>query len=127
MVGKPEPEDGRAIHCVKGRGRSWSPSSPPELLTFDIPLNSSAIYILARGRQTTGEVKVVPHQRNSDEITVEIVTQYHEWDTFMGTTICLMERKEGERGVGIFVSTSSPDSSYMLNANKVTKTPDLDE
>jgi hypothetical protein len=56
----------------------------------------------------------------SDEITVDIAAHYHEWDTFRGATVCLMERKKGERGVGIFVSTSLPNTSYALTINKKT-------
>ena len=121
MVGYPEPEDGRIIRCIRGGDNPWSPNSGVQLLSFGIPLDSSAVYILARGQQATGRVTVVPYQTSaSDEITVDISAQYHEWPIFRGTSVCLMERKKGERGVGIFVSTSSPDSSYVLNTNEKT-------
>ena len=56
----------------------------------------------------------------SDEITVDIAAQYHEWPIFKGTTVCLMERKKGEQGIGIFVSISLPGISYVLTSNKKT-------
>lgn len=121
MTGHPEAEDGKIIRCVGGRDHPRSPPSPVQLPSFGIPINSDSIYILARGQQATGSVTVIPHQTSaSDEITVDVTVQRHDWDTFMGTTVCLMERKKGERGVGIFVSTSSPDSSYVLNTNEKT-------
>jgi len=82
-------------------------------------LDSNAIYVLARGQQATGGVTVVSHQTTaSDEVIVDIAAQLHEWDVFMGTTVCLMERVEGEWGVGIFVSTSLPDTSYVLTSSQ---------
>lgn len=120
MVGRPEPQDGRVIHCVRGRDGEWPPVFPHQSLPFGIPLNSSAIYILARGQQAAGRVVVEPHQTDSDEITVEVTTDYREWDTYMGTAVCLMERKDGERGVGVFVSPNSPDLGHALNTNKKT-------
>ncbi|KAF9647713.1 hypothetical protein BDM02DRAFT_3129549 [Thelephora ganbajun] len=121
MVGYPEPEDGTVIRCIRGRDNPWSPTARVQFPSFGIPLNSSAIYLLARGQQATGRVTVVPHPTSvSDEIIVDVVAQYHEWNIFMNTNVCLMERNEGERGVGIFVSTGLPDASYVLTSDKKT-------
>ena len=119
MVGRPEPQDGRIIRCVRGGEDGWSP--PSQSLSFGIPLDSSAIYVMARGRQATGNVTVIPDQAGvDDEVTIDITARYREWETFRGTIMCLMERKKGERGVGIFVSISFPDPGSMLNPNKKT-------
>ena len=121
MVGYPSAQDGRIIRCVRGGEDGWSPDSRLQFLSFDIPLNSSAIYIFTRGRQATGRVTVVPHEANaSDKITVDVASQDHEWDAFRSTTVCQMERKKGEQGVGIFVSTGLPDTSYVLTTNEKT-------
>jgi len=121
MVGHPERQDGRIIHCVRGGEGGWSQTSRAQSLSFGIPLNLnlSAFYIVARGQQATGKVTVEPDQAGAnDEVTVDIAVQYHERETLEGTMMCLMERKKGERGVGIFVSTSFPDPGYLLNTNK---------
>jgi len=118
MVGHPEPQDGRIISCVRGGEDGWPPTSRAQFLSFNIPLNLSAIYVMARGQQATGRVRVEPHQTSVNEVTVDITAQYHEWETFKGTIMCLMERGEGEQGVGIFVSVSFPDPGYMLNTSK---------
>ena len=121
MVGRPEPQDGRIIHCVRGGETGSSPTSRVQFPSFGIPLDSSAIYVMARGKQATGNVTVVKHQTSVDEeVTVDVTAQYHEWETFRGTIICLMERKKGEQGVGIFVSLSFSDPGYMLNTKKKT-------
>ena len=100
-------------------------------MPFDIPLDSSAIYLLARGLQANGRITVIPHQTTtSNVITVDIAAEYRDWDLFRSTTVCLLERRRGERGVGVFVSTSSqsPDTGYILTFDKKdTKTPGLDE
>lgn len=75
--------------------------------------------MLARGRQASGRITVVPQQTTtSDEITVDIAAEHRDWDISRGTTVCLMERKKGERGVGIFVSTSLLDTCYVLTSDK---------
>ena len=51
---------------------------------------------------------------------VDIAAEDRDRDVFRATTICLMERKKGERGVGIFVRISLPETSYMLTSNKKT-------
>jgi len=77
--------------------------------------------MLVRGQQATGRVTVEPHRTSvSDEITVDIAAQYHEWPIFKGTTVCLMERKKGERGIGVFVSITLLDTSCVLTFNKKT-------
>jgi len=121
MVGRPEPQDGRIIRCVRGGEDGWSPTSRIQFLSFGIPSDLSAIYVMARGQQATGRVTVVPDQTSVDDgVTIDITAKYHEWETFRGTIMCLMERKKGEQGIGIFVSVGFPDPGYMLNVNKKT-------
>ena len=83
-------------------------------------MDSSAIYILARGQQANGKITVVQEMTDSNEITVDVAAEDRDRDVFRGTAVCLMERKEGERGVGIFVSIRLPDASYVLISNKKT-------
>lgn len=65
--------------------------------------------MLARGKQATGSVTVELDQTSgNEEITVDIAARYHDWDLLRGTTVCLMEKEEGELGVGVFVSSCSP-------------------
>jgi len=76
---------------------------------------------MARGQQATGNVTVIPDETSADdEVTIDITAQYREWETFRGTIMCLMERKKGEQGIGIFVSVALPDLGSMLNPNKKT-------
>lgn len=92
-------------------------------MSFDIPLDSSAIYLLARGLQANGRITVVPHQTaTSDVITVDIAAEYRDWDLFRSTAVCLLERRRGEQVVGVFVSTSlqSPGTGYVLTFDKKT-------
>lgn len=79
--------------------------------------------MLARGQQANGRITVAPHQTTaSDVITVEIAAEYRDLDLFRGTNVCLMERERGERGVGVFVSTSLQlfDTGYVLTPDKKT-------
>lgn len=108
IVGHPEPEDGRIIDCIMGGDYPWPPSTPVQFPSFSIPLDSSAITVLTRGKQATGGVTVELVQTSEkDEIKVDIAAQYHDWGMLTGTTVCLMEKEKGELGVGIFVSSCS--------------------
>ncbi|KAF9777920.1 hypothetical protein BJ322DRAFT_1114681 [Thelephora terrestris] len=103
MQGYPEPEDGRVLRCIVGGDTPWLPAAPTQFPPFGIPLNSNAISIISRGQQGTGRVQVELDQMNvNNEITVDITAQYHDWDALSGTTVCLMEREEGELRVGVF-------------------------
>jgi hypothetical protein len=87
----------------------WPPSTTVEFPSFGIPLDSSAIFVLARGKQATGSVTVEPDQTGrKDEISVNIAARYHDWDSLTGTTVCLLEKERGELGVGVFVSSCLP-------------------
>jgi len=121
MVGHPEPQDGRIIRCVRGEEDGWSPTSRVQFLSFGVPLDLGAIYVMARGKQATGRVTVVPDETGVDDgVTVDITSQYHDWETFRGTIMCLMERRKGEQGIGIFVSVGFSDPDYVLNSKKKT-------
>lgn len=113
---------------MRGDDDEWSPTPRVQFPSFSIPLDSRAIYILARGQQANGKITVVPQTDINDTITVDIAAEYREWDTFKGTTVCLLERKLGERGIGIFVGASLPDTNHVLTSNKKdTKTRRLEE
>jgi len=73
-------------------------------------------------------VQVELDQMNvNNEITVDITAQYHDWDALSGTTVCLMEREEGELRVGVFVSNGLFIMLTCSPPTKDTKTGDMDE
>lgn len=103
IVGHPEPEDGRIVDCIMGGENPWSSSTPFQFPSFGIPLDLRAISVLARGKQVTGSVTVELDQTiGKDEIAVTVAARHHDWDMLTGTTVCLMEKEEGELGVGVF-------------------------
>ena len=107
----------------------WQPSTTVQFPSFGIPLDSSAITVLARGRQATGSVTVEPDQTiGKNEVTVDITAQYHDWDLAEGTTVCLLEKEKGELRVGVFVSSLSLVTVCVLTSDeKDSETLDLDE
>lgn len=128
IVGHPEPEDGRIVDCIMGGDYPWPPSAVVQFPSFGIPLDSSAISVLARGKQATGSVTVKLDQTSEkDEITVDVAARYHDWDMLSGTTVCLMEKEKGELGVGVFVSSRLLITVARSPPTKDSKTPDLDE
>jgi hypothetical protein len=119
VVGHPEPEDGRIINCIGGENAPWGLSAPVRFPPFLIPLNSHSISVLARGQQAFGRVQVELDQTNArNEIIVDVIATYHDWDILTGTTVCLMEREKGELGVGVFVSDAPFTTVAMCSPRK---------
>ena len=79
--------------------------------------------MLARGKQVTGSVTVELDQTiGKDEIAVTVAARHHDWDMLTGTTVCLMEKEEGELGVGVFVSRRFPTMFSFSSPTKRLQT-----
>jgi hypothetical protein len=105
-VGLPRKSDGNVDRCVRGGDGSWTPIvSGSYYISFDLPLSADNLYLLARGSQAKGSLVIIPGDPSVafDTMKVDIYAQYESLDVFRRTTVCVLERKPGEKGIGIFV------------------------
>ncbi|KAF9018936.1 hypothetical protein BDZ89DRAFT_1021123, partial [Hymenopellis radicata] len=70
--------------------------------SFDLPLSSDLMFLLARGSLSSGIVKIVSSPVVTDAVRVDIAVQYHYPAVLDHTKVCLMRRAEHEIGVGFF-------------------------
>jgi len=75
--------------------------------SFDLPVDSDALYFFSRGSLAEGTVDVDVDIEGGDNVRVEVVAYY--WSEFaLGrTSVCELERAKRQRGIGIFVSSAS--------------------
>lgn len=108
--GWPLPSDGPAERCVGGGdwqpyGGTISPDYPLfSYINFDLPVSSNTLYLLARGSLAHGDVTIIDSQDGGDIVKVEVIVSYHTQEALDRANVCLLERKTGENGIGIFVS-----------------------
>ena len=71
---------------------------------MDLPLSAEALFLLSRGPMS-GSVEIVTSSTHEqDVVTVEINVSYFREDVRNHAQVCRVFRKDGEIGVGIFVS-----------------------
>ena len=73
--------------------------------TLDLPISAEALLLISRGPMSAGSVEIVTSpQQDQGVATVEIVVSYFREDVRDQANVCRILRKDGEIGVGIFVS-----------------------
>lgn len=81
--------------------------------SFDLPVDSDALYFLSRGSLASGSVKVGVGIEGGDKVAVDVVVSYWSSSALERTTVCELQRTDGQHGIGIFVrdpiSTPQPD------------------
>jgi hypothetical protein len=105
-MGYPRASDGQIDFCVHSRDNYWIPTSGSQHITFELPLSADVLYLFSRGSGVSGTVALLPNDSavRRDKMQVDVVANYESFDAFKRTTICSLQRKPGEHGVGIFVS-----------------------
>lgn len=74
-------------------------------MTFDLPVSSDAIYLLAQGSLSGGNIAIIDSVDGpSDTVQIDVVANYYNQNSLDRTNVCLLQRKPHENGVGIFVS-----------------------
>ncbi|KAF9460719.1 hypothetical protein BDZ94DRAFT_1169062, partial [Collybia nuda] len=71
-------------------------------VSFDLPISADNIFLLARGSQSHGTVNIETSE-TGDDIKVHVTVSYFDRDILKpGAKVCLIQRKNGGVGVGIF-------------------------
>jgi hypothetical protein len=74
--------------------------------SFELPLAADLLFVLSRGAQSGGRVQVITSPFASDYVTVDVTMRYRSRDALRLAGACLLTKREGEYGVGIFVRIS---------------------
>lgn len=106
--------DGNIISCYPNIGLShrnqqiFGASEPPRSrsVQFTIPSSSELIYFLSRGEYGFGSLKFELSDKDGDEIEVDVNMKYYKEEILEHSRVCSLEREDGERGIGFFVSVS---------------------
>ncbi|KAH7921450.1 hypothetical protein BV22DRAFT_1198201 [Leucogyrophana mollusca] len=111
--GRPEPSDGIVHSCV-GSGNwseyherpNWAWGYPHGAETsFELDVDSAALYLVSRGSRHSGGVNIVQSEVEGDKVGVNVRVGYYYEPALARATVCLLERRQGENGVGIFTPT----------------------
>lgn len=91
-------------------GRSTHHLHHSAVVSFDLPLSSDLLYLIARGAGSliSGEVNIVDSgDTGSDVVKVDITAFYkNQKDLQELVQVCLLQPEKGKTGVGFFVSAT---------------------
>lgn len=85
----------------------FPPIVPPytSTISFSVPVSSDLIFLLARGSlDYSSSVNFELSENAGDDVEIDVTMSYYSNEARKRAQICLLERDEGEKGVGIFVS-----------------------
>jgi hypothetical protein len=103
----PIPPDIHTRQCAQ-RG-DWSDDIPSAVypysssVSFELPLSSPALLLLARGSLGTGAVQISQITQPGDIAEVRVNVGYYLADAIDRARVCAITREVGGDGVGIFV------------------------
>ncbi|KAK0226557.1 hypothetical protein IW262DRAFT_1457799 [Armillaria fumosa] len=116
----PIPNGHTVRECIQGQG--WTstgsgggfPSQRYSAHTsFDLPLNSETIFLLSQGSLSSGAVNVLTSPTLKDVVRVDVAIQYYRQRVLDYARVCLLQRQEGENGVGVFTPRWFNNPSYQ--------------
>ncbi|KAI0821193.1 hypothetical protein BC629DRAFT_433688 [Irpex lacteus] len=110
----PTPSDGKLLVCFKGPLPWHTTSSSTPRVILEIPRQSDALYLFSRGIATAGNVKIIQDEKahGEDVVLVDIEARGRTAEWLHVLAVCSLERKSGERGIGIFTPTRWPSGSH---------------
>ncbi|KAJ6578912.1 hypothetical protein DFH09DRAFT_349821 [Mycena vulgaris] len=111
LGGYPVPPDVSLEECATG----WSESIRRNPIfdfpysagvSFDVPLPSETLLLLSHGALSAGQLKITTSSELTDIARVHVVVHYYTTQVRDTTKVCMLKRKAGESGVGIFTPTT---------------------
>ena len=104
---RPRPSDGKVHNCLTAASawehdERWIGSSHNAHYTFQIPVaDANTLYVFSRGSRQYGWVRVIPSESFVDYAEVTVQASYRDDSLLDNASVCYLERKEGERGLGL--------------------------
>ncbi|KAK0212095.1 hypothetical protein DFS33DRAFT_1279063 [Desarmillaria ectypa] len=110
----PLPNDLNIDHCAEFReGEFWN-GEQSATVSFDLPLNSDKLFLLARGSYTNGWVYVGQSEDvGLDTAKVEVTAKYQD-DELELAKVCKVSRAGNENGIGFFTPRHAHRSHIHL-------------
>jgi hypothetical protein len=80
---------------------------------LDLPIDATNLFVVSRGSLSSGIVRV--HQSSHvKDLKVSVSAHYHKKEVLSHAKVCLVDRKDGSKGVAILVSPSPMTSDNIL-------------
>jgi hypothetical protein len=102
------PSDLVLENCIEGADWSAGSDDGPfqtAVTAFEIPLAADNIFLISRGRFSSGFVKVATSSDQAkDSVKFDVVAKYRREDELDLAKACLTSRDGNQQGVGVFVS-----------------------
>ncbi|KAJ3766738.1 hypothetical protein FB446DRAFT_372022 [Lentinula raphanica] len=76
--------------------------------TFELPLTSEVLFLLAQGPFMNGNVNITQSDEDRDSVVISVDTSYDDAEFLQSIQLCKVAGREGENGVGIFSSRRRP-------------------
>ncbi|KAJ7750100.1 hypothetical protein DFH07DRAFT_550660 [Mycena maculata] len=93
-------------------------------ITLDVPLPDETLLFLSQGSLSAGNLRITTSSEISGIARVHITVHYYRENVRDSAKICSIDRKSGERGVGIFTPMwSSPSATDRLYFDVVLTLP----
>ncbi|KAI6104718.1 hypothetical protein EV401DRAFT_642407 [Pisolithus croceorrhizus] len=107
-VGFPAPEDPPQLQCVHSQNwtdyfdqPTWSTEPYGAATSFSLPIDADSLYLLSRGANQLGNLKITQSNKESDVADVDIRVAYQSKDSLDLVTVCLIEGGGNNYGVSI--------------------------
>lgn len=71
--------------------------------SFSIPSSSDLIYFMSRGDYGHGSLEFIVSDQAGDDVKVDVVAEYYRPRVLKSSNVCLLSRKNNERGIGFYV------------------------
>lgn len=107
-VGFPVPKDPPQLQCVHSQNwtdyfdqPTWSTEPYGAVTSFSLPVDADSLYLLSRGANQLGNLKITQSNKESDVVDVDIRVAYESKDSLDLATVCLTGGGENKYGVSI--------------------------
>ncbi|KAI0343544.1 hypothetical protein BDW22DRAFT_1355995 [Trametopsis cervina] len=85
----------------------WDKQDDGYTTTIALPRTADELSVFARGLSTSGDVSIIQDERlhDTDKVHIDVVAKHMTYLYLDVFAVCILEKKTGHRGVGIFTPT----------------------
>ncbi|KAI0944062.1 hypothetical protein AcV7_001982 [Taiwanofungus camphoratus] len=119
--GWPRESDGTIVRCVNGH-TDWQRDGALPKTSFELPLSADVLYLFSRGALSKGHISFIEDAdwTQTDTVKVDVAIEYASRETLAVASACLLERKEGHKGIGLLTPERWLDAPFDLFEFDVT-------
>ncbi|KAF7362450.1 hypothetical protein MVEN_00592600 [Mycena venus] len=113
----PIPSDVQPHRCITAwphemKNPAFSSYPYSAFTSFDFSLPSTTLLLLSKGGLSNGRLKITSSPEITDQVRVNVTVNYYKAAIRDLAKVCMIEREEGESGVGIFTPRPWRSRSY---------------